>query len=93
MYYAYLDEDNFCYTIGSLSEELEENSRIIKINNYDPNLINRKYDIHQKKWLDIFKELNTETQISSQVQTNAQILNELNYLTCLQEINSMKGGN
>lgn len=31
--------------------------------------------------------------ISKQEIVNAQILNQLDYLTCLQELNAMKGGN
>lgn len=39
------------------------------------------------------EEIEIEPQLSQQEIVNAQILNKLDYLECLTELNTMKGGN
>ena len=94
-YYAYLSKDSYCEAIAQLNSEVQLKENMVVIENYSLNYLNRKYDITNKKWTDEYlqepiKELNT---IEKQDIINAQILNKLEYIECLAELNSMKGGN
>ena len=93
MYYAYLDENYYCIAISRLSGEIELNKNIIRITDYDINYLKRKYDIINNVWTDEYLREETIPLYSQQEIVNAQILTQLEYLTCLQELNSMKGGN
>ncbi len=68
----------------NLLREYEENG--YKIEEYD-NGTTVKRPISQK-----IEEI-VEKKISQQEISNAQILNKLDYIECLSELNSMKGGN
>ncbi|WP_317368624.1 hypothetical protein [uncultured Tyzzerella sp.] len=68
----------------NLLREYEENG--YKIEEYD-NGTTVKKPISQK-----IEEI-VEKKISKQEISNAQILNKLDYIECLAELNSMKGGN
>ena len=94
-YYAYLNKDSYCDAISQLSSEIQLKENMVIIEDYNLKYLNRKYDIANKKWTDEYlqeqiEEVNT---IEKQDIINAQILNKLEYIECLAELNSMKGGN
>ncbi|WP_250277360.1 hypothetical protein [[Clostridium] colinum] len=78
-----------------VKKQFEEDGYLITY--YDNGTITKNLisdiEIDSNPELNLIKEENNNTQITMQDQANAEILNKLDYLTCLQEINSMKGGN
>ena len=91
-YYAYLDEEGFCYSIGRVANELPKDSNLVKLTSYSLEHLGQKFDKVSQEWLSEFipKPISI---LPQQEIINAQILNKLEYLECITELNSMKGGN
>ena len=54
-YYAQLDLIGFCIGVSCLSGEVE-NDKLVQIENYDVNYINRKYDLINKVWTNEYRQ-------------------------------------
>lgn len=55
-YYAQINESNFCNAI--MESSIEENlDNLIGIEKYDRDYLNRKYDKENKKWTDVYLQI------------------------------------
>lgn len=85
--YAIINKDGFILGISQVNNKINDDNMILIEKDF--NTINKKYE--NGKWVEYIKE-EEEPTISQQEIINAQILSQLEYLGCLQELNIMKGG-
>ena len=82
LYYAQLDDLNYCIGVSQVAGNLS-NDNMIEIESYDPSLLDRKYDSVNETWLDEYRvieepnhsdELYLETAVKDLQEENAGIL-------------------
>nr|WP_317357866.1 hypothetical protein [uncultured Tyzzerella sp.] len=86
--YVIIDENGQIIGISYLSGEVNKSDMILVEEDFDTT--GKKYE--NGEWIEYVEEEKIP-QITQQEIINAQIINDLEYLKCITELSSMKGGN
>ncbi len=86
--YAIINEKGIVVGISYLSGEVDKDNMILLEEDFDTT--GKKYE--NDRWVE-YEEEEKIPEITQQEIINAQIINDLGYLKCMIELNSMKGGN
>nr|WP_317359243.1 flagellar basal-body rod protein [uncultured Tyzzerella sp.] len=86
--YATINESGIVIGISYLSGEVNKSDMILLEEDFD--ITGKKYQ--NGEWIEYVEEEKIP-EITQQEIINAQIINDLGYLKCMIELNSMKGGN
>ena len=86
--YAIINEKGIVVGISYLSGEVDKDNMILLEEDFDTT--GKKYE--NDRWVE-YEEEEKIPEITQQEIINAQIINDLEYLKCMIELNSMKGGN
>ena len=85
--YAIINEGGIVVGISYLSGEVDKDNMILLEEDFDTT--GKKYE--NDRWVE-YEEEEKLPQVTQQEIINAQIINDLEYLKCMTELNSMKGG-
>lgn len=86
--YAIINENGIVVGISYLSGEIDKDNMILLEEDFDTT--GKKYE--NGEWIEYIEEEKIP-KVSQQEIINAQIINDLEYLKCITELGSMKGGN
>ncbi len=86
--YAIINEGGIVVGISYLSGEVDKDNMILLEEDFDTT--GKKYE--NDRWVE-YEEEEKLPQVTQQEIINAQIINDLEYLKCMIELSSMKGGN